>query len=40
MAKMRVITRGRDEQKTIGEIDTTVKGEDHATMTTTAPTVK
>jgi hypothetical protein len=36
MAKMRVITRGRDHQKTIGETDIAAKGEDPATMTTTA----
>jgi hypothetical protein len=40
MANKRIITRGRDHQKMIGEIDTSVKGEDPTTMTTTAPTVK
>jgi hypothetical protein len=40
MAKMRVITIGHDHQKMIGETDTTVKGEDPATMTTMAPIAK
>jgi hypothetical protein len=40
MAKMRVITRGRNNQKTTGGIDTVTKGEDPATMTTTALIVK
>jgi hypothetical protein len=36
MAKTRVITSGRDHQKTTGGTDTVAKGEDPATMTTTA----
>jgi hypothetical protein len=40
MAKTHVTTRGHDHQKTIGEIGTTAKEEDPATMTTTAPTAK
>jgi hypothetical protein len=38
MAKTRIIAKGHDHQKMIGETDTTVKGEDPATMTTMAPT--
>jgi hypothetical protein len=40
MTKTRVIAIGHDHQKTIGETDTTVKGEDPATMTTMAPISK
>jgi hypothetical protein len=40
MARTRVITSGRDHRKTIGEIDTVAKGEDPATMITTAPMVR
>jgi hypothetical protein len=40
MVKAFVITRGHDHQKMIGETDTTVKGEDPATMTITAPIAK
>jgi hypothetical protein len=36
MAKTHVTTRGRDHQKTTGEIDTTAKGEDPAIMKTMA----
>jgi hypothetical protein len=40
MAKTRAITRGRDHQKTIGGTYTVAKGEDPATMITTALIVK
>jgi hypothetical protein len=40
MAKMCVITKGSDHQKTIEGTGTVAKGEDPATMTTTALIVK
>jgi hypothetical protein len=40
MAKMRVTIKGCGHLKTTGEIDTTVKGEDPSTRTTTVLIVK
>jgi hypothetical protein len=40
MAKTGATTSGHDHHKTIGEIDTVVKGEDPATTTTMVLTVK
>jgi hypothetical protein len=40
MVKMRVTIKERGHQKTTGETDTTVKGEDPGTMTTTVLIVK
>jgi hypothetical protein len=39
-AKMHVTIKGHDHLKTTGETDTTVKGEDPATMITTIIIVK